>query len=389
MAIECPLDEVVLIDVITSHPTTGAATDADSTPTFAVYEEVTDTDIGVGGNLTKRTSLTGNYRGQFTASAANGFELGKFYTVVASATVNAIAGKCVVRTFRIVAGEAVAGYRAVDTTKWLGGTIPAVNVTGIPKVDPTHLLGTAWLTPGVAGTPDVNAKLISTAAILAIWHQLVSAVVTAGTMGKLLIDTLTGHTPQTGDSFGRIGAAGAGLTAVPWNAAWDAEVESEATDALNAYDPPTKAELDAAVSGLATDAGSALIYSRLGAPIGASVSADIAAAKADTAAILVDTNELQTDWVNGGRLDLLLDALPTTAQIADKYLNRNIAGGSDGGRMVKDALRVLRNKVTVVALSPTTATLSVYDETDAGTPAWTAVVTLDTTALPITAQDPA
>ena len=30
-------------------------------------------------------------------------------------------------------------------------------------------------------------------------------------------------------------------------------------------------------------------------------------------AILVDTNELQTDWTNGGRLDLLLDAIPTTA----------------------------------------------------------------------------
>ena len=31
-----------------------------------------------------------------------------------------------------------------------------------------------------------------------------------------------------------IGALGAGLTGIPWNAAWDAEVESEATDALNA-----------------------------------------------------------------------------------------------------------------------------------------------------------
>lgn len=45
-----------------------------------------------------------------------------------------------------------------------------------------------------------------------------------------------------------IGAAGAGLTAVPWNAAWDAQVESEVTDAFNAYDPPTKAELDTAHS---------------------------------------------------------------------------------------------------------------------------------------------
>jgi hypothetical protein len=75
------------------------------------------------------------------------------------------------------------------------------------------------------------------------------------------VTTLTGHTAQTGDSFARlgapagasvsadiatvdsnvdailvdtaeIGAAGAGLTAVPWNASWDTEVESEVTDAL-------------------------------------------------------------------------------------------------------------------------------------------------------------
>lgn len=64
--------------------------------------------------------------------------------------------------------------------------------------------------------------------------------------GVVLTDTLTtytGNTLQTGDSFARLGAAGAGLTAVPWNAAWDAEVQSEATDALNAYDPPTNAEM--------------------------------------------------------------------------------------------------------------------------------------------------
>lgn len=63
-------------------------------------------------------------------------------------------------------------------------------------------------------------------------------------------------TAQTGDAFARlgapagasvsadiaaieaqtddIGAAGAGLTAVPWNAAWDAEVQSEVQDALEA-----------------------------------------------------------------------------------------------------------------------------------------------------------
>jgi hypothetical protein len=64
-----------------------------------------------------------------------------------------------------------------------------------------------------------------------------------------------------------IGTAGAGLTeaggtgdqftAIPWNASWDTEVQSEAADALIAYDPPTKAELDSAVAGLAVP-GSAM-----------------------------------------------------------------------------------------------------------------------------------
>jgi len=43
-----------------------------------------------------------------------------------------------------------------------------------------------------------------------------------------------------------IGAAGVGLTAVPWNSAWDAEVQSECADALAAYGPNTATPLDAA-----------------------------------------------------------------------------------------------------------------------------------------------
>src|SRR5690606_8477980 len=40
--------------------------------------------------------------------------------------------------------------------------------------------------------------------------------------------------PQTGDAFARIGANGSSLTSIPWNSAWDAEVQSECADALNA-----------------------------------------------------------------------------------------------------------------------------------------------------------
>ncbi len=55
---------------------------------------------------------------------------------------------------------------------------------------------------------------------------------------------------------------------------------------------------------------------QLGAAVGASISADIAAVKAETVLIVADTNELQTDWANDGRLDVIQDAiLVDTAEI--------------------------------------------------------------------------
>ena len=43
---------------------------------------------------------------------------------------------------------------------------------------------------------------------------------------------------------------GGGLSAIPWNSSWDTEVQSECTDALNAYDPPTKGEFDSGLAAL-------------------------------------------------------------------------------------------------------------------------------------------
>lgn len=114
-------------------------------------------------------------------------------------------------------------------------------------------------------------------------------------------------------------------------------------------------------------------YARLGAPAGASVSADIAALPTDAdvnaacdtsisdaglatasalatvagyldtevAAILADTNELQTDLTNGGRLDLLIDGIkaktdtiataPTAAAVADAVWDEVLSGHTTSG----------------------------------------------------------
>jgi hypothetical protein len=111
-----PIDEVVHFDVTTHRVDTGAVSDADSAPTFDVFEEATDTPILDDQTMTKRTSLTGDYRGSFTASAANGFEAGKWYSVVVTATVNSVTAKEVAKNFRVAPAESAAGVPLVALT---------------------------------------------------------------------------------------------------------------------------------------------------------------------------------------------------------------------------------------------------------------------------------
>jgi len=135
-----PIDEVVTFDVVTHLASTGASTNADSSGTYEVYEETTDTAILSAQALVLRAGATGVYRGTFTASAANGFEAGKWYSVVAASTVSSVAGKAVAMHFRVAPAESVAGVPEVDVTHAGGvaGAIPAVAagaVGGLPVLD--------------------------------------------------------------------------------------------------------------------------------------------------------------------------------------------------------------------------------------------------------------
>lgn len=94
------LGETITIDFATHAPTTGAVSDADSTPTVEVFEDANDTPI-LTPTATKRTSKTGNYRVQVACTAGNGFEAGKSYNVVASATVGGVTGKGVIAQVQI------------------------------------------------------------------------------------------------------------------------------------------------------------------------------------------------------------------------------------------------------------------------------------------------
>lgn len=97
------IDDLVTFSVTTHTASTGAATDADSVPSYRVYEDETGTAI-LTGNMAKLddANTTGFYSEQITLSAANGFEKGKSYNIIVSATVGGIAGNTL-RTFQLEA----------------------------------------------------------------------------------------------------------------------------------------------------------------------------------------------------------------------------------------------------------------------------------------------
>lgn len=134
----------------------------------------------------------------------------------------------------------------------------ATNLTNLPSI-PANWVTTAGITDGAftaakfaasslngKGDWNVGKTGYTLTATTGLGNQ--TANITGNLSGS--VGSVTGHTPQTGDSFARIGALGAGLTAVPWNASWDAEVQSEVQDAIEAnhldhllaadYDPAAK-----------------------------------------------------------------------------------------------------------------------------------------------------
>jgi len=125
------LGTTIYLDFITSD-VTGAAADADSTPTFEVFENDTDTALTLSGSaIAKRTGKTGDYRITLPATEANGFEEGKSYNVVASATIGGIAAKGAVARFicgPIEADVATVGGLPVGATVTPGAFLSRVTV---------------------------------------------------------------------------------------------------------------------------------------------------------------------------------------------------------------------------------------------------------------------
>jgi hypothetical protein len=223
------IDDYVTITVNTHRFSTGAAYAATGDVDIWIYEDDTDVQI-VDTTAAAFDSVTGLYLVKVQLTAAAGFEAGKCYTVLKQATVDSIAGTSTDR-FQIMAA---ADVRAVG-----GGTQSATDLKDLADT----------------GYDPATHK--------------VQGVVLADT-----ITTYTGNTLQTGDSFARIGAAGAGLTNI--------DLPNQTMDITGNLSGSV-----GSLTGHTAQTGDS--FARLGAPVGASISADIAAVKDETAAIVEDT----------------------------------------------------------------------------------------------------
>ena len=112
-------------------------------------------------------------------------------------------------------------------------TTDIVEIIAMPKSLPAALAdGAGGLPISDAGGQDIDAAVTSIAAIETDTNEIQGKLPTNKFMGSsdgadddaniaaILVDTAV------------IGALGAGLTAVPWNSSWDAELQSEVADAL-------------------------------------------------------------------------------------------------------------------------------------------------------------
>jgi hypothetical protein len=244
------------------------------------------------------------------------------------------------------------GTGGIASTSFAAGAITAASIaTG--AIDADALAADAGTEIGTAVWASTTRTLTSAgsggATAQEVW-EYATRTLTSGGGGGATAQEVWEYATRTLTSLGN----GSGLSAIPWNAAWDAEVQSECADALVAYDPPTNTEMEARTL-VAADYATATALATVDGIV------DSILDDTGTAGVVVASSS-KTGYS-------LTTAPPTTAEIADKILGRTIEGGADGGRTVAQAFQFLRHRKAVVG-----GTLTVYAANDS-TASWTAVIT--------------
>lgn len=133
---------------VNTHNNKSQARDADSVPTYRIYENETTVPILTGNMaLLDGANTVGFYSEQIQLTAASGFELDKVYTIYITATVQGTQGT-ISHTFQIPTPSSSSFNPATDTVIVSSGTVTNI-------VNPVNVAGY------VVVTGTVNANIVS------------------------------------------------------------------------------------------------------------------------------------------------------------------------------------------------------------------------------------
>ena len=186
-------------------------------------------DIGASVLL---SSGTGTGQLDFTSGVVKGN-----VTQFGGSNITSASGIPEVKVNNIAAGAITATAIASDaiTDAKVASDVTIASVTGAVGSVTGNVGGNVTGSVGSVATGGITAASIATNAIDAdslaadAVTEIQSGLATASALSTAQTDitTIKGYTDD-------IGTAGAGLTAIPWNASWDAEVQSEVQDAIEA-----------------------------------------------------------------------------------------------------------------------------------------------------------
>lgn len=255
-----------------------------------------------------------------------------------------------------IAADAITAAKvAADvTTEIQSGLATSAELAKVPKSDGT----VAFNATAVAG---MQSGLATASALATAQSDL---DILTGTDGVTLATSQPNYAPATAaqatsieadtqDLQTQIGTAGAGLTALGDTRLGNLDAAVSTRLASASYAAP----LDAAGTRTAVGLASANLDTQLGN-------------------IVADTNELQTDWTDGGRLDVILDArasqtsvddVPTNAELAAAIITGLTTALTEGYRgtgatgSVRDLLYELLANITEFTITSTTKTAKKLD----------------------------
>lgn len=324
------IDDALIFNA-TIHDATGIAQAADTNVYWRVYENETGTAL-LNGSMTRidSSNFPGTYTESITLSAANGFEVGKQYTVAMKAGVDGVTGEHT-HNFQVhqYSDYKATGFSTLTEDSNIGidlddvsGTLDAAEIgTDAITSDEVGATAVTEITSGLATETNVDANETKIDALNDLSSAQIAALIAAGTQDiAVLIAALNDLSPA------QLAAATAELETLI-NALNDlsaAQVNAEVDTALADYDPPTDTEMDSQftttaglIDSVSGDVWDVTLSGHLGAgTTGNALNAAGAAGDPWSTAIPGAYGAGSAGYILGNNLDAPVSGVPTVAELA-------------------------------------------------------------------------